>query len=183
MPPIVLQNILLKHVLKPAARLRSKIVHSYIARFGAGRPVLRAVIVFAVLMGLFYGLLHTPLVGSDPFRPYLGLIARVTGGILGLFGHEASVVYTLVSSPAFSMEIVRGCDAIEPAAAFAAAVPASPVSFWSKIPGLLAGTAALLVINLARLVSLFVDCGLAMNAGTRDRRSITACGRVLRCFV
>ena len=53
------------------------------------------------------------------------------------------------------MTIVRGCDAIEPVAAFTAAVFASPVSFWLKIPGVVVGALALLLINLARLVSLF----------------------------
>lgn len=54
------------------------------------------------------------------------------------------------------MQIVRGCDAIEPTAAFAAAVLASPVSLWTKLPGILVGTLILLFVNLVRLVSLFL---------------------------
>ena len=117
--------------------------------------MLPAVIIAAVLMGLFYGFIHTPFVGEAPFRPYLALLARVTGGILGVLGQETATIETSVSSPAFAMQIVRGCDAIEPVAVFAAAVLASPVAMWSKILGLLAGTLALLLINLGRLVSLF----------------------------
>jgi exosortase/archaeosortase family protein len=117
--------------------------------------VLRAVVIFAVLMGMFYGLIHSPYVGADPFQPHLGLVARSTGAVLGVLGQEITVNGTSVSSPDFSMEIVRGCDAIEPTAAFVAAVLASPVAFWAKIPGILIGAAAMLVINLIRLVSLY----------------------------
>lgn len=124
-------------------------------RIGRSRPVLRAVIVFAVLIGLFYGLVHTPRTEGDIFQPYLGLIATVTGSIVNLFGYETNVVDTSIASPAFSMQIVRGCDAIEPAAAFAAAVLASPVALWTKLPGILAGMLILLLVNLVRLVSLF----------------------------
>lgn len=126
-----------------------------LSRWANRRPVLRAVIIFAVLMGLFYAFVHLPSRGA-PFRPYLGILAQATGGVLTLFGHEATVVDTSVSSTAFSMTIVRGCDAIEPMAALIAAVVASPATIWMKIPGILVGTLVFLVINLIRLVSLFL---------------------------
>ncbi len=123
--------------------------------FGRKRPVLRAVVIFAVLMGLFYGLIHSPYVGGDGFKPFLALIAEATSAILNLLGRETSVSGSSVSSPDFAMQIVRGCDAIEPVAAFTAAVIASPVSLWFKAWGILAGALALQVINLIRLVTLF----------------------------
>ena len=117
---------------------------------------MRAVVFFVVLMGLFYGLIHGPFfLGPEDFRPYLELIASVSGGLIGFLGQPTTVVDTSVNSPDFSMRIVRGCDAIEPTAAFVAAVLASPVSLWAKIPGILIGTLALVVINVVRLVSLF----------------------------
>ena len=128
---------------------------SKFARLARKRPVLRAVVIFCILMGLFYGFVHTPRTEGDIFQPYLGLIATVTGAILDLFGYEINVADTSISSPVFSMEIVRGCDAIEPVAAFVAAVLASPVSLGTKLPGILVGALVLLVINIVRLVSLF----------------------------
>ena len=126
-----------------------------VARIGAKRPVLRAVLVFGVLMGLFYGCIHSPYVGDDYLQPYLGFVARVTGGILRVLGHDATVHGALITSPDFSVEIVSGCDAVEPVAAFAAAVLASPASLWLKIPVILAGSVTLLLINFVRIVSLF----------------------------
>ncbi len=118
--------------------------------------MLRAVIVFVVLIGLFYGFVRTPTSEGEQFRPYLELIAATTAGVLDLLGYEITVNDTMVSSSQFSMQIVQGCDAIEPIALFAAAVVASPVSLWAKIPGLLVGWVSLLLINLLRLVSLFI---------------------------
>lgn len=126
-----------------------------LARIGRKRPVLRAVIIFCVLLGLFYGFVHTPRTESDIFQPYLGLIATTVGGIVGAFGYDVSIVDTSIRSSAYSMEIIRGCDGIEPTAAFLAAVVASPVSLWTKVPGILLGTLVLLTVNLLRLVSLF----------------------------
>ncbi len=112
-------------------------------------------VVFGVLMGLFYGFIHSPYVGPEAFQPYLALIARVTAGVLSMLGQGTTAVETSVTSPQFSMGIVRGCDAIEPTAAFVAAVLASPVALGAKIPGILVGTLALVVMNFVRLVSLF----------------------------
>lgn len=106
-------------------------------------------------MGLFYGFVHNPANETTAIRSYLALIARAVGGILDLFGYEATVTETVVYTPRFSLEIVRGCDAIEPTAIYLAAVLASPVGVWAKLPGILIGTAVLLLINLIRIVSLF----------------------------
>jgi len=57
--------------------------------------------------------------------------------------------------PGFSLSIERGCDAIHPSALFVAAVLASPVALWTKLPGCLAGTFVLMALNLLRIVSLF----------------------------
>lgn len=145
----------------PVLRLNRQTLKAWASRLGRltsighRRPVLRAVIVFGLLMGLFYGFVHTPRTEGDIFRPYLGLIATVTGAIVDLFGYETTVVETSITSSVFSMQIVRGCDAIEPSAALVSAILASPVSLWPKIPGMLIGTLILLLINLVRLVSLF----------------------------
>ena len=124
-------------------------------RFPISARGVRAIVVFLVLMGLFYGFVHTPANETTAFRSYLALIARVVGWIIGLFGYEASVSETVIHTPQFSIEIVRGCDAIEPAATYIAAVLASPVGVWPKIPGILIGTVAIMLINLVRIVSLF----------------------------
>lgn len=124
--------------------------------FSQRHPILRAVVIFAVLMGLFYGLIHRPSAANDD--PFLALIASAAGAILKLLGQDIMVTNTTIQSiqsPSFSMGIVRGCDALEPVAAFTAAVLASPVAFRLKLPGIVIGAGALLIINLFRIVMLF----------------------------
>ncbi len=111
-------------------------------RFPISPRAVKAIVIFFVLMGLFYGFVHTPANETTAFLSYLALIARVVGGILGLFGYEGAVTQTFIHTPASSLEIVRGCDVIEPAATYIAAGLASPVGICPKIPGILIGTAA-----------------------------------------
>ncbi len=115
----------------------------------------RAMVVFIAAMALFYGFLYSPTAGAPPFEPYLAFLARITGAALNLLGLDINVSGTLLEAPAFSMEIVPGCDAIEPIAAYICAVLASPVLVWSKLPGIVVGVLALSLVNLGRLVSLF----------------------------
>ena len=121
----------------------------------AKQPVLRAVLIFLALLAAFYTFEFTHLARGPARRAYLQWIANTSARILIVMGHNAKADGTDINSPRFSVKIVPGCDALDPAAAFVAAVIASPVSFWTKIPGLLIGTASLLLINLFRVVSLF----------------------------
>lgn len=108
-----------------------------------------------MLITLFYALIHTPHSTGRFFESYLSVLASLIGAVLNLFGAGVTVTGTRVFSDHFAMEIVRGCDAIEPVAVFAAAVLASPVVVSRKLSGIFVGAAALLLINLLRLVSLF----------------------------
>ncbi len=108
-----------------------------------------------MLITLFYALIHTPRATSGFFDSYLSVLASLIGAVLNVFGADVTVTGTRVLSGEFAMQIVRGCDAIEPVAVFAAAVLASPVVVSRKLPGIFVGAVALLLINLLRLVSLF----------------------------
>lgn len=121
----------------------------------AKRPVFRAVLIFLALLAAFYTFEFTHLARGPARHAYLRWIANTSARILTVMGHDAEADGTDVRSSRFSVKIVRGCDALDPTAAFVAAVFASPVSLWSKLPGLLIGTASLLLINLVRVVSLF----------------------------
>ncbi|MFH0981594.1 MAG: exosortase H [Planctomycetota bacterium] len=121
--------------------------------------MLRFLLIFGALMGLFYVVFQLPpkeypTVGNF-FTRYLGFYARISGVVLAAFGYDISVTGQNISSPEYSVRIVRGCDAIEATAIFVAAVLASPVPPRPKIPGILAGILLLGVTNLIRIASLF----------------------------
>ena len=123
--------------------------------FAGKRPVLRFVVLFCVCMAVFYGCMATVLFRETLFPAYLRFNAGVSATILRCLGEEAAARETSVASPRFSIEIRRGCDAVEPSAVFLSAVLASPVSMWLKLPGMAAGTVVLMLVNLVRIVSLF----------------------------
>ena len=124
--------------------------------FHAKRPVLRTLFIFSLLMGAFYAFEFTGAAQGSARHTYLAGIARASGTILRMLGHDATVDDVTIRSPGFSVEIVRGCDASDSMAVFVAAVLATPLRFGSKIPGIAVGTLAILTINLVRVVSLFL---------------------------
>ncbi len=122
-------------------------------------PVIRFVVVFALLMGVFYGLFYTPPWESptlnDIIDQYLKAYAEVSGAILRVLGNDARVHGKSITASRFSVRIVRGCDALEATALFVSAVLAAPVAWRRKVGGVVGGVLLLALVNVTRIVSLF----------------------------
>ena len=84
-----------------------------------------------------------------------GLFTEATQGTHRGLGEDASVYRSSISSPRYSVEVQHGCNALLPTALFVSAALASPVAFALKIPGIVIGTIALMLMNLVRIVSMF----------------------------
>lgn len=123
--------------------------------FQAKWPVIKFVLGFAVLMGAFEAAWATKVVREDLFPAYLRLNASAGAGVIRLFGHDARASGITIASSRFSIEIARGCDAIEPAAIFVSGVVSFPAPMLARVYGTLIGAATLLLLNLARIASLF----------------------------
>lgn len=120
-------------------------------------PVLLFLLIFGILMGLFYGfVIGTPYYKRDYLGAYLPFNAKVSGAILSLLGQQTSVAGSSISSPRFAITVDPGCDGIEPIALFVCAVLAFPASLLRKIPGIIAGTLFLAILNFVRIISLFL---------------------------
>ena len=120
-------------------------------------PVFVFLLIFGVLMGVFYAFaIFTPFYKKHFLLSYLPFNARVSGAILSLLGQDITVAGRTISSPRFSVEVDSGCDGIEPIALFVCAVLAFPAAFLRKIPGIIAGTLLLAILNFVRVVSLFL---------------------------
>lgn len=133
------------------------------------RPILKAVGIFVLVMCAYYAIdyFFTSISESEIRKRYLAGIAWASSGLLRVLGYDAVAMGTLIRSSDFSVNIVKGCDALEPSAAFVAAVLASPVRFLLKLPGLAVGVFCLLTINLLRIVSLFY-IGINWSRSTFD---------------
>ena len=132
------------------------------ARSLAGQPshkylILKFLLIFGVLLVVFYVFIAFSSFYSTIFVPwYHHLIAKVSGDLLAILGQEIKVTGKSISSPRFSVDIIRGCDAVEAIALYVCAVLAFPLPFIKKLPGMIAGTLFLLILNLIRIVSLFL---------------------------
>jgi exosortase/archaeosortase family protein len=110
---------------------------------------------FLLLMSLLYGLLAIPFAERILYS-YLEANAWLSSLILNALGQGTHVTEVTIYSPAFTVAIRRGCDAVEPTWLLCAAIVAFPGAFRSKLAGMLAGLVILQLLNLVRIVSLFL---------------------------
>ena len=119
------------------------------------RPILRFVLLFALLAGPFNLLYYGVINGSAAFNALLAFNAAAAAAIMRLWGTDVHAFDVALNGADFSMTIAVGCDAIQPASLFFFAVLAFPVSLRSKWSGLLVGTLLLLLLNLVRIIALY----------------------------
>ncbi|MHC4559428.1 MAG: hypothetical protein ACYS80_19210, partial [Planctomycetota bacterium] len=109
-------------------------------QFSHRHPLLMFLLIFAVLLAVFYVFIAFSRSYNKRFLPsYHNLIAKVSGDLLAILGHDTTVAGTSISSPRFSVQIVRGCDAVEAIALYVCAVLAFPLPFLKKLPGIIIG--------------------------------------------
>jgi exosortase H (IPTLxxWG-CTERM-specific) len=132
------------------SKTRSKIVLWFSPRALALRFLVR----FCILLCFFYAVILFSAF-DHAFYIFLCATARLAGAVLNVFGQQTVVSGTMIRSARFNVSIQRGCDALEPAWFFCAAVLAFP-GHWSKKPvGLAVGVAAIFALNMARIISLY----------------------------
>jgi len=119
-------------------------------------PVLGFLGKFLFLIVILHAIRYTPFY-LDVIQPALasanGYISHL---VLNLMGYETVSIGTSVHSEAFSMNIVHGCDATEAVMIFISIVLAFPVGIYKRLIGALSGTIFLLLVNLIRVISLFL---------------------------
>src|SRR5688572_14295526 len=142
---------------RPAAPARPEPSESWVRAKG---PALRFVLISAGFMLLFYGVFYTsPEDGPaiDAFiRGYLNAYAVSARAVLALLGFDAQVHGSTLFVGKRAVDVVRGCDAMEPIALYVAAVLAIPVPWRAKVVGLLGGVSVLVLVNLLRIVALAI---------------------------
>ncbi len=139
-----------------AAKLVPRPPNSWFATHGRD---LRFLVVFGVLMGAYYVLFSVIPALEEKFIPwYLKFNAYAAADVLHAFGYsDVTSNGKALNSSGGAISVERGCDAITPTALLVSAVLASPVAFGSKVPAVLAGALILAVVNLIRIISLFLS--------------------------
>ncbi len=120
------------------------------------RRELTFLILFVVLLGGGFTLISLNWVNDNVIEPFTAGIAKVSGVTLDLLGQQVTMHGTAIRSPRFAVNIRNGCNGVEAMLIFLAAVLAFPASWKSRLTGLVLGILAIQVINLVRVVALFL---------------------------
>lgn len=102
-------------------------------------------------LAIYYGY-----VGSSVVDYVAAWTAQWTSHGLELLGTSTRVDGTILASNSFAVDIVAECTAVGPLVLFVGAIVAYPASLSSKGLGILLGLVALTLINLVRIISLFL---------------------------
>jgi exosortase H (IPTLxxWG-CTERM-specific) len=130
---------------------------------GAGRarrPLDRRQVVFlvafVVLLGGGFSLISLNAVDRVFVVPFTALVAKTSGWLLDVIGQDVTMRGTQIVTERFAVDIKNGCNGLETVIVFGSAVLAFPAAWRPKLLGLLGGVAAIQVINLVRVVALFL---------------------------
>lgn len=110
---------------------------------------------FVALLVVFYLIVASRPVNDNVIVPFTAGIAKVSGTVLNAIGEKVEIAGTEIRSSSFSVNIENGCNGVETALLFGAAVLAFPASWVRRSIGLAAGFLAIQVLNLFRVVTLF----------------------------
>lgn len=121
------------------------------------RRAVRFVALLFVLTACFNAWFFLSFAKSDTFQSFLSVNARAAAGVLSLCGEEVRATGPSIVSPKESLSVRRGCDGLQVMAFFVIAVLVWPLSvpFSRRALGVLAGVAALGLLNTGRVVSLY----------------------------
>lgn len=125
------------------------------AKPGANRRSILFLLRFVALLVGFYLIVASHPVNDAVIVPFTAGVARLSAVALNVLGEQVTVIGTQIRSSRFAVEIENGCNGVETALLFTAAVLAFPAPWLHRLWGLLLGFAAIQVINLIRVVSLF----------------------------
>jgi len=82
-------------------------------------------------------------------------LARITGALLNILGHSASVSGITVGTEAFGISVVTACTGIFTLGLYLLAVIAYPCGWICKLFGVVLGAGGVFLLNLVRLISLY----------------------------
>jgi len=126
---------------------------SWLARKG---PVLRVAAKFAAVMLAYYVSSLLPFF-DWALKGWVIFIAQFASYLLNhLMGEQSQIIGSTISSGQFAITVLTACSCVEFVWFFCAALIAFPSRWLRKILGILAGVAAILALNLARIMSLYL---------------------------
>ena len=117
----------------------------------------RFFILFVVILVALFAAELTPPVQSAIVLPWTGALVRITAGLITLFDAQVAAFGKILQSTSngFAVSVEAGCNGIEAAIILIAAMLAFPAPWKHRVIGIVAGLAAVQVLNIVRVISLF----------------------------
>ncbi|HVR98662.1 MAG TPA: exosortase H [Thermoanaerobaculia bacterium] len=113
-------------------------------------------VLFVLLLGGSFALISYGWVNDHVIEPFTGLVAKTSGAVLNLLGQDVRMHGTILRGPRFAVNIRNGCNGVEAMLIFLSAVLAFPARWSSRLIGLVLGIVAIQLVNLIRVVALFL---------------------------
>ncbi len=120
------------------------------------RPRIRFLAVFILTLAGGFTLLSVKAVNDRIVEPFTAGVARASGVALNLIGQSTQMRGTIIENRRFAVNIKNGCNGVETMVIFLAAVFAFPASFRARAIGLVLGLLAIQLVNLVRVIALFL---------------------------
>ena len=116
----------------------------------------RFLIRFVILLAVLYLPLTLAQVDANVIEPFSRAIAIASAAILNVFGEHVSVSGVVLTAGSHAVSIQNGCNGIEAVVFLIAAILAFPATWRQRLVGLVAAIAVIQILNLVRVVTLFL---------------------------
>lgn len=117
----------------------------------------RFTLAFAALVAALFTAQVLAPVQAHVVAPFTRAVAAMTGFALSVLDPQVRYAGALIghASGAFAIEVVSGCNGLEPILVLLAAVIAYPARAWQRAAGFAAGVIAVQAMNAVRVASLY----------------------------
>ena len=116
----------------------------------------RFLIRFIVLLAMLYLPLTLQPVDAAVIVPFSRAIAIVSAALLNALGQHVIVSGVILTAGSNAVSIQNGCNGIEAVVFLVAAILAFPATWRQRAVGLVAAVGVIQILNLARVVTLFL---------------------------
>ena len=130
--------------------------HNTIMPMAVGRAQRLFLVRFFSLLVLFYLIVALPLGDRYLVAPFTHILAKIGATILREVGEPVAVNGTLMYGNRFGVDIKNGCNGIEVVIFLCAAMVAFEAPLGWRLIGIAAGALAIQILNMARIVSLYL---------------------------
>jgi exosortase H (IPTLxxWG-CTERM-specific) len=117
----------------------------------------RFLIVFIALLAIAFGGELTPFAQAHVVTPWTDAVASASAALMRTFDATIATSGNVIGSSAspFAVSIEAGCNGVEATLVLVAAILAFPAPWPHRARGIVVGVAAVQVLNVLRVVSLF----------------------------